>query len=252
MSQTAQLLDALKQCLRARGLTYRDVAEALELSEASVKRLFSEQSFSVKRLEQICVLLDMTIYDVSRMSRMVEEAGPRELTEAQEQALADDPVLLTWFYLLTAGWKPARIRTRFDLDRAESDRYLARLEALRLIARPSPNKVRLLTGRRIDWRRGGPIRRLYEEQVKAQFLHSRFEAADEMMRLEAAELSAASVKILRQRIERLAGDVDVYAEADLALPATEKRAYALLLAFRPWTFWFLVEEPPHMVDGQGH
>ena len=53
MSQTDQILTALKKCLRAKGLTYRDVAAALELSEASVKRLFSEQSFSLKRLEEI-------------------------------------------------------------------------------------------------------------------------------------------------------------------------------------------------------
>ena len=34
------LIDALKRALRARGVTYRDVARALELSEPSVKRLF--------------------------------------------------------------------------------------------------------------------------------------------------------------------------------------------------------------------
>jgi len=241
VSQTGQLLDALKKLLRARGLNYRDVARALDLSEASVKRLFSEQSFSLKRLEEICVLLDMNIYELSRLSRMYEASGHRELSEAQELALANDPVLLTWFYLLITGWQPARIRSRFGLDRAESDSHLAKLEQLRLIARPSPNKVRLLTGRRINWRPDGPVRKLYEERVKAEFLHSRFDAADELMRLESAELSDASVKLLRRRIERLAMDVEDYAEADLNLPPQEKRAYALLLAFRPWTFWSFVD-----------
>ena len=241
MSQTGQLLDALKKCLRARGLTYRDVARALQLSEASVKRLFSEQSFSVKRLEEICMLLDMNIYELSRMSRMAEEAGPRELSEAQEHALAADPVLLTYFYLLTTGWQPARIRNRFGLNRAAAERYLEQLGNLKLIDRQSPNKVRLLTGRRIQWRPDGPVRKLYEERVKAEFLLSRFDAPDEAMRLESAELSDASVKLLRRRIEQLAGDVEDYAEADLHLPPREKRAYALLLAFRPWTFWSLVD-----------
>ena len=241
MSQTAQLLDALKRCLRARGLTYRDVAESLGLSEASVKRLFSEQTFSLQRLEQICVLLDMNIYQLSRMSRMSEEAGPRELSDAQERALADDPVLLTYFYLLTTGWKPARIRNRFGLERANSEHYLKTLSQLKLITRPSPNKVRLLTGRRIHWRPDGPVRKLYEERVKAEFLHGRFDAPEETMRLESAELSEASVKLLQRRIERLASDMEDYAEADTHLPPGDKRAFALLLAFRPWTFWSLVE-----------
>ena len=43
MTQTSQMLVALKKCLRAKGLTYCDVAEALDLSEASVKRLGHSQ-----------------------------------------------------------------------------------------------------------------------------------------------------------------------------------------------------------------
>lgn len=46
MSQSAALVKALKQCLKQNNLKYADVAEALSLSEASVKRLFSEENFS--------------------------------------------------------------------------------------------------------------------------------------------------------------------------------------------------------------
>ena len=69
MSQTSDLLAALKKCLRAKGLTYRDVAQALQLSEASIKRLFSEQTFSLSRLEDVCRFLDMSIYDLARLAR---------------------------------------------------------------------------------------------------------------------------------------------------------------------------------------
>jgi hypothetical protein len=41
MSQTRPLIDTLKQELRTRRINYRQVADALELSETSVKRLFS-------------------------------------------------------------------------------------------------------------------------------------------------------------------------------------------------------------------
>ena len=110
MTQTSELLLALKRCLRAHGHTYRDLAVALDLSEASVKRLFSEQSFTVKRLEQACRFLDMNIHELSRLTRMHEEAEPRELSLAQEQALAADPDLLLAFYLLINGWKPYQVR----------------------------------------------------------------------------------------------------------------------------------------------
>jgi DNA-binding Xre family transcriptional regulator len=54
MSQTNNLLLALKKQLRAQGKTYADVAQLLDLSEASVKRLFASQSFTLQRLEQLC------------------------------------------------------------------------------------------------------------------------------------------------------------------------------------------------------
>jgi DNA-binding Xre family transcriptional regulator len=68
MHQTSQLVSALKKFLRAKGVTYRDVATALELSEASVKRIFANKSFSLLRLDQICQFLEISIYELTRLA----------------------------------------------------------------------------------------------------------------------------------------------------------------------------------------
>ena len=47
MSQTSRMVTALKKCLHAKGAAYRNLAEALSLSEASVKRVFSKESFGL-------------------------------------------------------------------------------------------------------------------------------------------------------------------------------------------------------------
>lgn len=240
MDQSEQLIDALKQTLKSRGMTYRDVARGLGISEASVKRIFAERTFTLRRLEDVCRLLEINIYDLARMTGMRADSPPRELDRSQEQALADDPVLLTYFYLLITGWSAQRIARRFELDADRNGRYLDSLHDLKLIRRLPRNRVRLLTGRRINWRHNGPVRRLYEARVKAEFLKSRFDRPDELMRLESGELSDASVRILQRKLEQLAGEFENYAEADVNLPASQKRAFAMLLAFRPWTFWSLV------------
>jgi predicted XRE-type DNA-binding protein len=54
MAELQQLLVTLKRQIKARGLTYRDVAAALKLSEPSVKRLFSTGNLSLERLVDIC------------------------------------------------------------------------------------------------------------------------------------------------------------------------------------------------------
>lgn len=241
MSQSNQLIDALKKTLKARGMTYRDVANALRLSESSVKRIFSEQTFTLQRLEDVCRLLDTNIYDLAKRTAMKSDAPPQELSVSQERALADDPVLLTYFYLLITGWKPQRIAAKFNLHQNENTKYLKALHRLRLIELLPRNRVHLLTGRRINWLKNGPVRQLYFAQVKAEFLRSRFDAPDELMRLESGELSDASIGRLRRKMDQLGAEFVDCAETDLELPADQKRAFAMLLAFRPWTFWSMVD-----------
>jgi hypothetical protein len=52
MPQTQQLVETLKQALRGQKKTYADVAKALELSEARVKRLFADKNLSLARGDQ--------------------------------------------------------------------------------------------------------------------------------------------------------------------------------------------------------
>src|SRR5687767_9814778 len=59
MSEGKQLIDTLKAELRRRGFTYYDLVTVLDLSHASVKRLFAEHNFTLERVELICRFLGM-------------------------------------------------------------------------------------------------------------------------------------------------------------------------------------------------
>jgi predicted XRE-type DNA-binding protein len=54
MSQTQQLVETLKRILKTKAITYAQIAAHLGLSEASVKRQFSQLSFRLRTLEAIC------------------------------------------------------------------------------------------------------------------------------------------------------------------------------------------------------
>ncbi len=86
MDQTRQVVEALKRCLKMRGLTYRTLAERINLSEASVKRIFSERSFTLRRLEQVCGALEISLSELLRMAD-AGESRPTTLSLAQEQDL---------------------------------------------------------------------------------------------------------------------------------------------------------------------
>ena len=79
MATSDGLVDVLKRELRTRGITYAQVARKLNLSEASVKRMFSRKDFNLKRLDQVCQLAGSEFSDLAR-TLYQEESQISQLT----------------------------------------------------------------------------------------------------------------------------------------------------------------------------
>ena len=240
MSQTTQLLSTLKKCLKAKGITYRQLAEKINLSEASIKRLFSEHTFSLQRLEEICNVLDLNFYDLAKISADALD-GPSILTVDQEQVLSENPKLLVFFYLLLNGREPDSIVRDYDISEKESLQFLLKLDKIKLIDLYPDNKVRLLTQKNITWRKNGPMRAIYEKNITEEFLSVPFDLSDERMRFENGKLSDGSISVMLNKIDRLFKEYNELTEIDKALPQEKSRNTGLMIAFRPWVFSMLKE-----------
>jgi DNA-binding Xre family transcriptional regulator len=236
MSESALIVDVLKKLLKSRGLTYRDLATRLRLSEASVKRVFANETFTLQRLEKICLSLDISVSELVRMASESSDSKSQYLTLAQEQALAANPVLLGCFYLLLNGHTSAEIQQRLGLGERELRALYARLDDAKLAESLRGLRARLRVGPVVSWRGDGPVRRVYEQQVKAEFLRSAFQGSDEALHFHSAELTDESATLLFRRLEQLAREFADLAALDRSLPTTRKRSVALLMAFRPWVF----------------
>jgi len=163
-------------------------------------------------------------------------AGGQQLTLEQEQVLASDWQLLACFHLLLNGHQPADIGRELDLPERQLRALLVKLDAAKLIELQPKLKARLRTPNVIAWRSNGPVRRLYEQQVKTEFLQAEFTGRHELINFVSAELSDASAKILTRKAELLARDFAELATLDAGLPDKGKHSMGLLLAFRPWVF----------------
>ena len=233
MSQAGQLVAALRRALKARGVTYRQLAGALGVSEPTVKRLFAGRAVTLARLESVCELAGIDFYELARAARC-EAALPRELTLEQEEALARDARLLTVFHLLLNEWTAPEILADYALTGAELVRLLLRLERLGLIELAPGNRVRLRCDRHVDWRRDGPVRRAYAERVLREFLPPGNADTLADLRFEVRELSATSLAVIRRRLDRLAAEFNELAELDGTLPRRERTSVGLALVCRPW------------------
>lgn len=233
MAQTESLTLALKQSLKEQGQTYADLAAGINLSEASIKRLFSEQSFSLKRLDEICDWLNIEISDLVRKAESNLDTIS-ELTREQEKELAADTKLLMVATLVTNHWQFSEILQHFTLQETELIRLLAKLDKLHMIQLLPGNRVKLLTAKNFSWRKDGPVQNFFYKNVQTEFFKSKFDQEDEYMRFMVGMLSVESKQRFQKSLNKLSREFEELSREDAKLPLDERFGVSLVLASRPW------------------
>ena len=229
----AALVDALKRILKAKGLTYADIARGLDLSEASVKRIFSRREFTLERLDEVCRIAGVDFAELARAASE-QAATSQQLTAAQEEEIVSDPKLLLVALCAVNNWTFDEMVATYDLPAAEATRCLARLDRHRIIELGPGNRIRPLISRSFAWRPGGPIQRFFQARIQDEYLASAFDGPGEVFLFVSGMLSHASRAELIARLKRVARDFTAQHGDDIALPLSRRFGTSLLIAMRPW------------------
>ena len=227
------LIDALKRMLKAKGITYAVVAEALELSEASVKRMFSRRDFTIQRLEDVCRVAGVDFGELAQEAA-AEGEGRTQLTAEQEREIISDPTLMLIALCAVGNWTFRQIVDTYDIPEAECLRCLSRLDRRRIIDLGPDNRIRSLIDRTFSWLPGGPIQRYFRARVESEFLSSKFDRPGELFLFINGMLSRHSTVEVTTRMRRVANEFADLHAADRALPLSERHGASMLLAIRPW------------------
>ena len=233
MSEAAQLISTIKKHLKSQGMTYRDVAHALRLSEPSVKRLFASGRFTVDRLVQVANLLG---YTLAELSREAQAAQPRisTLTEMQEREVVSDPKLLVVAVCALNHWTMEEIVQTYRIDQPDCIKYLLRLDKLGIIELLPGNRIRLTIARDFDWLPNGPIRQYFQSRALGDFLKSDFSQEDQAMAFVNGMLTDQALAQMQEELRKLRKKfAELHAES-LAAPLSKRRGTSLLFAMRSW------------------
>ncbi|PCH50051.1 MAG: hypothetical protein COC17_06610 [Hyphomicrobiales bacterium] len=151
------IFDILKKALKARGVTYAKLGSEIDLSEASVKRIFAEGDCKISRLLQICELLQISVDDIfERADRLEQE--PQVLSVAIEAALAANKSLFSLFILLRESVSESLIQSVFSISENDIFLHARKLEKLGLIEiHASGQRYRIVNKGPIKFRLKGPL-----------------------------------------------------------------------------------------------
>ena len=236
MSKT-YIIDALRLHLKARNITYKELAQAIGLSEVSVKRLFTGGDCGLDRLEQICKYLHLEFRDLFKTAPHKRKLIT-QLSLAQEQEFAQDNKLLMVAVCALNHWPVADIHKHLQLTRGQVQELLKRLDAMGFLDTQATDRYRLLVASSFRWISGGPIMKMVQS-VSNDFFNDTFEGDGEILKIMNVRISYQAQEQLKARLEKIALEYEDQARADSHLPLQERPPLSVCIAVRTWVPKFM-------------
>lgn len=237
MSQIDQFLVSLKKSLKAKNILYKDIAQALGLSESSVKRILSNKSLSLERLEEICRVAELSLADIIKSAKMDEGSRVRTFSAEQEKALADNARLLHFFMMLQEDKTPQKIEKEYEISSAEVKKYLFQLDRLNLIELHPRDRIKTQDGF-IRFNRNGALGKALFAQTKTTYLNHDFAGNHDFITFSFMGLSQTTMLKYKARFEKLIVEMQEESrfETDQNIPQQDM---GILVAYRPWQYAYM-------------
>ncbi|MEH6649111.1 MAG: helix-turn-helix transcriptional regulator [Motiliproteus sp.] len=231
--QTNALIATLKRQLKASGKTYQDIAVLLELSEASIKRLFRDGELSLPRLEKICDAIGLELAELIQLMAQ-QQLRLTELSREQEQQIVDDPQLLLVAICCVNGYQYQQILDQYQLESLPLIRQLAALDRLKIIELLPNNRIKLCIAANFNWLANGPIQNYFHSRIKEEFFQASFAKSTDKLLVANGLICGLSNAELQQRMQKLINEFADHSRKDATQPLDQRHGTTLVVAMRQW------------------
>lgn len=248
MSQSKELVQALKRALKVQGKTYADVATVLNLSQASVKRLFATADFSLVRIEAILTFLDLEFGELVTQMQKARQQVER-LTAEQEAQIAADTDLLIVAVSVINGFTFQDLKQHYRLQDHQLVQKLAQLDRLKMLDLLPGNRIKLRLAQNFRWRKNGPIQTFFLQRIAQEFFDTQFDRQNEKLLVVNTVVSAATNAEVQAKMEVFVNEVSALMQKDRHLPIDQRHGNTLVLALRQWQASVFQQQLKGSVEG---
>jgi DNA-binding Xre family transcriptional regulator len=231
------LFDSLKAHIKARGMTYKQLAQALNLSEPSLKRIFSKNDCTLQRLDEICHILNI------ELKELVKTTPPKriliqQLTQKQELELVDNKKLLMLAVCSLSLWTFKDMLAHLTISKQECIMLMNRLEQIGFLHVLPNNNYKLLIAKNFVWIPDGPIMRMTKKESGDYFAYT-FDEPQDLLKIINVRISPKAHSALRARLEHIAQEYAEQGSVDSNLPLEDRTPLSICIAVRSWVPHFL-------------
>jgi len=137
------LIMGLKALLRERGISYKDLASKMKMSESGIKKIFSGNDCSFQKLLEMTRILEIKMSDLLREVEQ-EEMKPVQFSAKQQEVFLKNKDLFHFFVkLVIERLSVEEIKKESKLTESQTFKYLKSLDGIGLIDLLPENKVKI-------------------------------------------------------------------------------------------------------------
>lgn len=239
------MIKTLKDILKKKKITYKALAENLDMSEAGIKKMFVAGDLSLSRLIKICDLLGISL------NELIEDAQNRplshlKLSNEQMLYLSKNPSYFFFFLKLAYERCPIEeIKSEFNLSQKCIWQYLKKLDDLKLISLLPDNKIAFLQTLPLHIETDENFFNEIKEEMAIRLIKKIriTKEINDHLSLTLFKLSAKHITQLKEDVDKLLVSYQRQSEVDKTLLANnEVQNFSLLLAHGGFSFVPPVEE----------
>ncbi|MGZ3692788.1 MAG: helix-turn-helix domain-containing protein [Bdellovibrionota bacterium] len=160
----------LKRLLKTQGISYRALAENVEMSESGIKKVLNAKDGSFQRLTEICKFAGVPLAEI--LAEQDTDIVDVTFSDQQQKLFLESPKCFALFWLLTYERETLPIaEKRLALDAAESIRLLRALDGVGLIKLHPGNRLGIAALKPIRWTGSGPFMKKIHREWALKFVN---------------------------------------------------------------------------------
>lgn len=227
------LIAALKRALRARAISYAQVASALNLSEATIKRQFSRGGFTLERFQAICALADTSVHALVQSQEWHQDTAFQLSIEHEHMIVRDRRLLLVAMCALS-NFTVDAILDRYQITRAEAIRLLLKLDEMGFLKLLPENRIRLCVAPSFEWLPNGPVRRFLCARLKSDYFGGQFDRTGESLMVVHGDFSGETHGMLIDKLKQTIAEYSATNRNRQRASPCAGAPQTLVVSVRPW------------------
>lgn len=206
-SQYAAMTLALKSILKQRRISYRELGDAIGMSESGVKKALTSSDGSFSRIERMSESLGMSFYDLVQVSSKAQSVTDYVMPVETQQALLDDLDCFRVFWkLFYDEVSPEATQEALRMKPPVFWKHVRKLDRLALLRVSVDNKITLPKRAHTVWTSNGPLVNWMLHTWSKQLIDevaADYSGPDTTLGMRFYRLTPASIAELRAQVREL-------------------------------------------------